>query len=125
MIYKLESVNPNNQGAPVEFEVCGDETHISINAEEMVGGYSEVSTEELIDLLALIRAQQGHKDECWVKPMSKAIMEVLEHNGITVACRHNMDDVTFKSITLEIINLVEVLKNTGKVPEVNLFQDGG
>ena len=59
----------------------------------------------------------------WVIPMSKAIHEILEGNGLTVYGQYNMDDLTFDSITLEIIELFEAFIITGGV-QIPEYKDG-
>jgi hypothetical protein len=123
MWQKLESVNIDKHYPTVEFEYVGDQTNVQIDTSEMIGGYTEVSTDELVDLLEIIKFQRDGKpkNESWVEPMTMYIQEILTAYGI---CSPQYDDnILMNSITLELLHLIEVFKNTGYMPSSNLFQD--
>jgi hypothetical protein len=123
MWQKLESVNVDRNLPTVEFEYVGDQTNVQIDTSEMIGGYTEVSTDELVDLLEIIKFQRDGKpkNESWIEPMSLYIQEILSAYGI---CSPRYDDeMLMNSITLELLHLIEVFKNTGIFPDKNLFQE--
>jgi hypothetical protein len=123
MWQKLESVNVDKHYPTVEFEYVGDQTNVQIDTSESIGGYTEVSTDELVDLLEIIKFQRDGKpdNKSWIEPMSLYIQEILNAYGI---CSPRYDDeMLMNSITLELLHLIEVFKNTGTFPDKNLFQE--
>jgi hypothetical protein len=123
MWQKLESVNVDRNLPTVEFEYVGDQTNVQIDTSESIGGYTEVSTDELVDLLEIIKFERDGKpkDESWIEPMSLYIQEIL--SAYKICSPFHDDEMLLNSITLELLHVIEVFKNTGNFPDKNLFQD--
>jgi hypothetical protein len=118
MIYKLQGKDNDGEWVEVEFELVDGKVCISFGTNNGSGILANLDATEFSDLFSKIKPIHApDTKKLWIKPMSEAIQEILGGYNLIVAFRDGLDEVTYNSVALEIIELMEAFMVTGKVPE--------